>query len=276
VRSPWTFVILIGAFTCGCSDGIGNPILGEGLSAAGAGGTSGVAGTAGVSVSGGAGAGSGGVASGGAGGAGAPSAGTAGLGGGGRERPPPPGTGATPPWEEGFGGAGGDRMNLPPGGAPDPEECADVTSWEPEDDDAERELFGALNFARTRGEACGAPPGTEPPLDPAPPLAFNPALRCAARLHSRDMSQRAYFSHVTPEQMGPEDRMRQAGAVFRAASETIARSSAPPDQPVDPLAVLVDLFSAGGGECENLRDARFAWVGIGVYRGMITLDFAGP
>jgi uncharacterized protein YkwD len=168
-------------------------------------------------------------------------------------------------------------MNQPPpGGMPDPEECAEVSNWDPDDDDAERDLFGALNFARDQGIiACGAMPGMETPRDPVEAVAFNPALRCAARLHSRDMSERNYFGHVTPEQMGPEDRMRQAGAVFRAASETIARSSLPPDQPVDHFAVLMDLFSTGGSECENLRDERFDWVGIGVYRGMITLDFAG-
>jgi uncharacterized protein YkwD len=168
-------------------------------------------------------------------------------------------------------------MNQPPpGGIPDPEECAEVSNWDPDADDAERELFRALNFARTQGIACGAMPGMEMSRDSVAPVAFSPALRCAARLHSRDMSERNYFGHVTPEQMGPEDRMRQAGAVFRAASETIARSSLPPDEPVDHFAVLMELFSTGGSECENLRDDRFDWVGIGVYRGLITLDFAGP
>jgi hypothetical protein len=284
VRARWSFVVLLGAVTWGCTDGVGHPIVGDGIVAARAGaeGVSG-AGAGGVSASAGL-AGSGGVPSGSGGMAGAFGGGPAGSGGRDRERPPPDGNGLRPPFEEGTGGlAGGPSgeagwMGMPPpGGTPDPVHCATVSSWDELADRAEYELFSALNVTRARGFVCGAPPGTPPdPGRTVLPLGFNPALRCAARLHSRDMSENGYLAHTNAQGVGPEDRMRDAGAVFRIAGETIAQTVAPPGGPMNPYDVLPMLLSTGGSECENLMDPNFAWVGIGVYRDRITLDFASP
>jgi uncharacterized protein YkwD len=43
-----------------------------------------------------------------------------------------------------------------------------------------------------------------------------------ARGHSRDMCDRRYFAHYTPEGTAPWDRLRTAGAKFRQAGENIA------------------------------------------------------
>lgn len=170
-------------------------------------------------------------------------------------------------------------MNMPPpGGAPDPEECASAStsSWEPVADMSEREFFDALNNTRVVGMRCGAPPGSAPPVPSVPPVAFNPALRCSARLHSRDMSDNGYFDDVNLEGVGPEDRMRQAGAEFRIGAETIGRSFQPPGELINPYEVFTAILTAGGSQCDNLMDPGFVFVGIGVYRDMITLDFSGP
>jgi hypothetical protein len=39
---------------------------------------------------------------------------------------------------------------------------------------------------------------------------------------------------------------------------------------------ILAIFDVGGSRCENLMDASFDSVGIGVYREFVTLDFTGP
>jgi hypothetical protein len=44
-----------------------------------------------------------------------------------------------------------------------------------------------------------------------PPLEWNPELAVAAKAHTDDMLARIYYSHQSPEGMGPEERMLAAG-----------------------------------------------------------------
>lgn len=56
------------------------------------------------------------------------------------------------------------------------------------------------------------------------PLLRNaPELMYSAETKARDLEQRGYFSHYSPEGTSPFDLMRQAGADFSAAGENIAR-----------------------------------------------------
>jgi hypothetical protein len=78
---------------------------------------------------------------------------------------------------------------------------------------AQEQLFlELLNNARANPAAYGASIGVNLSyIPPAPPLTMDPTLVEAARLHSQDMSARNYFSHYTPEGLGPYDRMVAAG-----------------------------------------------------------------
>ena len=58
-----------------------------------------------------------------------------------------------------------------------------------------------------------------------PPLAMYEPLRQVARSHAQDMATRDYFSHSSPEGVGPFDRMRNAGIGFGYAAENIAYRS---------------------------------------------------
>jgi uncharacterized protein YkwD len=163
-----------------------------------------------------------------------------------------------------LGGAGPGGGDVPPG-----EPCASVADWAVEDSESELELYSLLNFARQYGIRCTADGSGES----APPVEMKPELRCAARLHARDMSERNFFDHVNPDGEGPEDRMRSAGATFRIAAESIAQG--PSFDGTDPYEAFRELFSAGGDECENLLDPSFDSVGIGRYDDLWTLDFTG-
>lgn len=263
------------AFASACGDGVGHPIVSDdagqggvnGL--AGSGGAGGAAGFAGAAVT----AGSGGVA-------GTPSGGSAGQAGsagartgngsGGRESFG--GTDFGPPWEGEFGGRGGpdwddeDALEA----IPRSPQCESVVEWDDESAEAEHELFRFLNFARESALGCD-----DRAAGSLPPLELKPELRCAARLHSRDMSQREFFDHVNPDGVGPEDRMRRAGASFAVASESIARDPENGEFQ-NRYQAIAELFAAGGSDCNNLADTRFDAVGVGVFQGLWTLDFTGP
>jgi uncharacterized protein YkwD len=55
-----------------------------------------------------------------------------------------------------------------------------------------------------------------------PPLAWDAAAARAAQAHTDDMAVRHYFAHASPEGRNVGDRLRAAGAVWRAAAENIA------------------------------------------------------
>jgi len=54
------------------------------------------------------------------------------------------------------------------------------------------------------------------------PLRPDPTATATARAHSRDMCQRQFFDHVSPDGAHPWDRLRRSGAQFTAAAENIA------------------------------------------------------
>src|SRR5205807_5290279 len=104
---------------------------------------------------------------------------------------------------------------------------------------AEQLFLEQLNDARANPAAYGASIGLDlSTVAPSQPLAFNPQLIQAARLHSQDMNDRAYFSHVTPEGLDPGARISQAGFFWNGWGESIAGGSAFPNSS-DALAALI-------------------------------------
>lgn len=90
-------------------------------------------------------------------------------------------------------------------------------------------------------------------------LTMNQKAREVARLHSRDMFARGYFSHVNPDGEDPFDRMERGGVEFQAAGENLA------------LAPTLQLAHQGlmnsPGHRANILSPDFGTVGIGVIDG---------
>lgn len=102
------------------------------------------------------------------------------------------------------------------------------------------------------------------------PLEADPELLEVARAHSADMFARGYFSHYTPENESPFDRMREADVRFRTAGENLA------------LAPSLRLAHTGlmnsPGHRANILRPQFGRVGIGILDGgmrglMVTQNF---
>jgi uncharacterized protein YkwD len=127
------------------------------------------------------------------------------------------------------------------------------------------------NANRAQGADCG---GVIYP--PAPPLAMNEAIRAAARNHSRDMADRAFFDHVNPDGAPFDVRMRNAGYQGPFPwGENIAAGQLTPEE-------VVTGWMTSPHHCENVMNAGFRVLGVGYgygasspYHHYWTQDFGG-
>ncbi|MBS7564426.1 CvpA family protein [Mucilaginibacter sp. Bleaf8] len=102
------------------------------------------------------------------------------------------------------------------------------------------------------------------------PLKADPKLAVVARKHSADMFARSYFSHYTPENLDPFDRMKRDGVQFLTAGENLAVAQT--------LSIAHTGLMNSPGHRANILNAAFSRVGIGVLDGgiyglMITQNF---
>jgi uncharacterized protein YkwD len=104
----------------------------------------------------------------------------------------------------------------------------------------------------------------------AAPLKIDSALTEVARRHSADMLARGYFSHYTPEDKSPFDRMHEANVHFLIAGENLA------------FAPSVHIAHTGlmnsPGHRKNILRPQFGRIGIGIMDGgvhglMVTQNF---
>lgn len=87
-------------------------------------------------------------------------------------------------------------------------------------------------------------------------LVFDNRLRDVARAHAKDMLNRGYFSHYTPEGLSPFDRMVQADISFNVAAENLAFA---PN-----MTLAHDGLIKSTGHRKNILNGEFRKVGIGV------------
>jgi len=102
------------------------------------------------------------------------------------------------------------------------------------------------------------------------PVKADPEMAVVARLHSKDMFGRGYFSHNTPEGRDPFDRMKAQGVKFLTAGENLA------------LAQTLRLAHTGlmnsPGHRANILNPAYGRLGIGIMDGgmyglMVTQNF---
>jgi hypothetical protein len=81
-----------------------------------------------------------------------------------------------------------------------------------------------LNDARFDPAAFGDSLGLNlSAVTPAQPLAMSTLLVESARLHSQDMIAQNYFSHTSPDGMGPEQRIQATGFPGTGWAESIGK-----------------------------------------------------
>ncbi len=107
---------------------------------------------------------------------------------------------------------------------------------------SEKQMLGKVNEERTKQGLAG--------------LAFDEALTQVARAHAKDMLERGYFSHYTPEGLSPFDRMAQGNISYQYAGENLAFA---PD-----VEIAMDGLMKSPGHRENILSPNFRRAGIGV------------
>lgn len=148
-------------------------------------------------------------------------------------------------------------------------DCSNPASWPADWVSFEDRVLVLVNAQRSAGATCG---GTAMP--PVPALRMEDHLRVAARCHSLDMAQNAYFDHTSQDGRSPWDRIAAAG--YTRASwqgENIAAGYSTPE-------AVVSGWMSSAGHCTNIMQAHFVDTGVGYaflsgspYRSYWTQDF---
>lgn len=142
------------------------------------------------------------------------------------------------------GGGGGDDV-------PALAYCDPARSWPATATALEAEILSLVNQRRAAGATCGGQP-----MPPVPELTADPALRCAARVHTRDMADRGFFDHTNPDGEQPWDRMERAGYLWVQAGENIAAGNST-------AAATMNQWMNSSGHCSNIMSADYTELGVG-------------
>ena len=88
------------------------------------------------------------------------------------------------------------------------------------------------------------------------PLTWSDSLAQAARLHSEDMSENGFMSHMGSDDSTPMDRMERVGFRFMRAAENVAFGQRTPEQ-------VVEAWMNSEGHRRNILDPELRELGIG-------------
>jgi uncharacterized protein YkwD len=131
--------------------------------------------------------------------------------------------------------------------------CDTVTTWDPAWAAFEDQVLTLVNQRRAAGATCG---GVAKP--PVAPLTVDARLRCAARVHSRDMGTNNFMSHTGSNGSTPWQRITSAGYTYTRAAENVAAGYGTPS-------AVVAGWMSSTGHCNNIMDARLLHLGVGYF-----------
>jgi len=139
---------------------------------------------------------------------------------------------------------------------PDNDYCMEYADWDPQWSTLEQQILDIVNQHRAAGANCGS----QGSFGSTGPLAMNPALRCAARKHSKQMVTEDFFDHTTPWGETPGDRIEGAGYSWSTWGENIAAGNST-------AAATMQQWMDSDGHCANIMNPSFQEIGVGYYPG---------
>ncbi|SIT27459.1 Cysteine-rich secretory protein family protein [Filimonas lacunae] len=113
------------------------------------------------------------------------------------------------------------------------------------------DMLDAVNSIRNKGCRCG-----QDTMPPAPAVTWNDTLQKAADAHARDMYQRNYFSHITPEGTSPVQRVQAAGYTGQYVGENIARG-------YNNITAVIAGWLSSEAHCKAMMDTLYVQMGAG-------------
>lgn len=141
--------------------------------------------------------------------------------------------------------------------------CDELGDWEGQVAALEKEVLELVNELRAEGVECPVD-GYQPATDP---VEVDMELRCAARAHSKDMAERGYFAHDSPEGESPGDRVAQTAYQGSFTGENIAQGASTAEDVVDMW------LGSTTGHCENMLNPVHDHLGVGMYNNYWTQKF---
>jgi uncharacterized protein YkwD len=97
-----------------------------------------------------------------------------------------------------------------------------------------------------------------------PPFGASPPLADVARGHSRDMLERRYFDHRTPEGLGPRERVARRNLAFARVAENIYSTNNGSIDPAELASIMVTGWMRNQGHRHNILDPTLTALGVGV------------
>ncbi len=135
---------------------------------------------------------------------------------------------------------------------PDAPACDPARAWADDDVAAADALGEAIAATRSRGGRCGE----LAQFPPAPALAIDPVLTCAARLRALALADPEAFGHADADDRPPWDLLDALGYSPAVASELIATGE------VAPTDLVEGIWRASPVHCAALLPGRWRDVGI--------------
>jgi uncharacterized protein YkwD len=90
-------------------------------------------------------------------------------------------------------------------------------------------------------------------------LRSNGTLTSVARAHSREMAQKRYFDHTSPDGRDPFQRMRDAGYRYSWAAENIAAGQGTPSS-------VMSSWMHSSGHRANILNCQLTELGVGMWK----------
>ncbi|WP_082458608.1 CAP domain-containing protein [Pedobacter sp. Leaf216] len=125
-------------------------------------------------------------------------------------------------------------------------------------------VIDGINLLRQSGCNCG----TES-MPPVPLLKLNTFLQDAAQTHARDMAQKNYFDHFSPEGTSPNERAAAAGYPGIFISENLAKGYNNADQ-------VLTAWKNSVSHCKAMMDAKNREAGMGTAQNYWVVTFGAP
>ncbi|MCT4640565.1 MAG: CAP domain-containing protein [Bacteroidales bacterium] len=115
-------------------------------------------------------------------------------------------------------------------------------------------VLDSVNSLRAKGCKCG-----DKNMIPVTDLKWSNELETIAFLHAKDMFQRKFYSHITPDNVDLEQRFKNYGYSSYAFGENIAAGNR------DEFHAFV-AWKKSPGHCQNMMRKHYKYIGIARYR----------
>jgi len=125
-------------------------------------------------------------------------------------------------------------------------------------------LLQKINVLRQSGCNCGSDY-----MPQVAPLAENALLDNAAAVHTKDMDQRNYFEHVSPDGTTPQERAILSGYKGHVKAENLGKGYTNSDQ-------VLNAWKNSVSHCKAMMDGHSTEAGIGFSRNYWAVSFGNP